>query len=214
MSTELKSRLRLTVLVIMLAFPIALLLAWLRDGAIRDLIALPFLYMAWLARVYVRSVPRPLFWGGLLIFGVVLAVINVLTALHRRRGDDDPVLDAELRPDYRGKVRQLTSQIRFAARSLYFKRSLAKRLGRLILESRDYGGQYQPAELGRTLDALGASEDVRRFFEDGEELVPSSRRAGVLLWFQRRLRSRDRASAPPSDLEKVVQFLEDRLEVL
>lgn len=213
MSAEWRSRLRLIGLVIVLAVPVALLLAWLYGGAIRDLVAVPFLYLAWLARVYIRSVPRPLFWGGLLLFGVVLAIMNVLMALHAHARKDD-ALDAQLRMRYRGKVEHLTSEIRFAARSLYFKRSLAKRLGRLILESRNDEGQYRPAEMGRTLDALSASEDVRRFFEDGEGSVPPSRPRGLLLRLQRRLRLRERASAAPSDLEDVVQFLEDQLEVL
>jgi len=210
---ELKSRLRLVVLVVVVALPVTLLLAWLYGGAVRDLVVMPFLYVAWIARIYARSVPRPLFWGGLLLFGAVLAVVNVLMGLRARRREEEAALNAELNPGYPNQVRQLTSQIRYARRSLYFRRALAKRLGRLILDSRDYAEQYAPVELDSSLDALAAPPGVREFFRDADELILASRRAGLLTWIRQRMGRRDEAGAPPADLEEVVQFLEDRLEV-
>lgn len=213
MKLELKNRLKLAGLVVLLAIPVAWLIARFLGDFVRDALALPFLYLSWIGRVYVRTVPRTLFWGALLLFGVALAVTNVVIALGKE-GGRDPEMDLELHPGYADAVQQLTTQIRFAGRSLYFRRSLAKRLGRLILRSRDSGDQYRPAEIQRALRDLDAPPTVHRFFQDGEALEPPSGRARWLSWLRRRLWAQEELYAPPEDLEDVIRFLENRLEVL
>jgi len=208
----LRNRLKLAGLIVLLAMPVAWLIARFFGGFVREALAVPFLYLTWIVRVYVRTVPRTLFWGALLLFGVALAVTNVVIALGRD-GRHDPNADLERHPDYADTVQQLTSQIRFAGRSIYFRRSLAKRLGRLVLTSRDSEDSYRAGEIRRALRALDAPPTVHEFFHDGDDLVPSSRRARWLIWFRRRLWAQEHRYAPPDDLEAVIRFLEDRLEV-
>jgi len=213
MNAGLKDRLKLAGLIVLLAIPVAWLIGRFLGGFVRDALAVPFLYLSWIARLYVRTVPRTLFWGALLVFGVGLAVTNVVIALGKDGGEGLEV-DRGLDPGYADMVQQLTSQIRFAGRSLYFRRILAKRLGRLILRCRDNGDQYRPAEIRHALYALDAPPQVHEFFRDGEDLISSTRRPGWLIWLRRRVGAPGLAYAPPDDLEDVIRFLEDRLEVL
>ena len=213
MNPELRRRLKLLGLAVLLAVPVALLIARFLGGFVREALAIPFLYLGWIARLYVGTVPRSLFWGSLLLFGAALAVTNVVIALGKERRQR-PKSGPELHPGYADTVEQLSSQIRFAGRSLYFRRSLAKRLGRLVLRSRDHGDQYRPAQIHRTLRSLNAPPRVHDFFRDGEDLTSFPRRAGWLSWLRRCLGRRKGGYAPPDDLEEVIEFLEDRLEVL
>lgn len=208
-----RNRLKLAGLVVLLTIPVAWLMAHFLGGFISEALAVPFLYLGWIARVYVRTVPRPLFWGGLVLFGVALAATNVVIAVGRD-GDHEPEPDPNLRAGYADTIKQLTSQIRFARRSLYFRRSLAKRLGRLILRSRGDDDQFRPIEIQRALSDLEAPPAVQRFFsDDGENLVAPSHPAGWLTRLRAHWRSHQRGHAPPDDLEDVIRFLEDRLEV-
>lgn len=212
MKAELRNRLKLAGLIVLLAMPVAWLIARFFGGFVREALAIPFLYLTWIVRVYVRTVPRTLFWGALLLFGVALAVTHVVITLDRD-GRHDSKADLERHPGYADTVQQLTLQIRFAGRSLYFRRSLAKRLGRLILRSRDNVDPWRPAEIQRALRDLDAPPKVHEFFRDGDDLVPSSRRTRWIIWLRRRLGAQEERYAPPDALEDVIRFLEDRLEV-
>lgn len=215
MSSELRRRLQLAALVTLLTIALTLLIARLSGGFVRDLVAVPFLYLAWIARVYVRTIPRTLFWGGLLLFGVALALTNAVIGLSKRGEEaEEWARGSGLQESYTHEVRQIASQIRFAGRSAYFSRRLAKRLGGLLVQAVDNGEYYRAVEIQRRLDALDAPPEVRMFFAEAEELVPASRSAGPLARLRRRLFGPTDSEASLENLERTVQFLEDRLEVL
>lgn len=215
MSLELKRRVWLVVLVVLLAIPLALLLSRVSGGLVVDVIVAPFVYLAWIGRLYLRTVPPTLFWGALLAFGLVLAVINILIAVGGARGRETGHREGSaVDQAYAGQVRQLTSQIHFAARSAYFRRRLAQRLGEVVLRSMDYEGPYGRVHVERGLEALDAPPDVRAFLLEGEQLMSSSRPTGLIAWLKRRLRRREGPNSSVAELERVVRFLEDRLEVL
>ena len=215
MSPALRKWLRLVFLVLLVATPLVIVLSWLSESFVRDAIAVPLLYAAWIVRLYLRTVPRTLFWGALLIFGVALAATNVLAALGSRVGRDRPARGlAGIDSGYSGKVTRLTSQIRFAARSAYFKRQLARRLGRLILRSLEHEGPYSPEEVERGLDALDAPPEIRAFLREADEQAHCSQPAGFIAWLRERLRRRGGVGIREPDLDEIVEFLEDRLEAL
>jgi hypothetical protein len=214
MSRALKKWLRLLALVLLLAVPLVFLLSRLAGDLVRDAVAFPLAYLGWVARVYLDSVPQALFWGALLLFGLALAITNLLVAIGPAGGDgrgSHPFV--ELGRVHPGRVRQLTSQIRFASRSPYFRRRLAQQLGRVLLQSIDYGDQYNPEEIERVLEALDAPMEVRSFLREGKHLVAPSRPRGLRAWLRRWLAANERLSAPLRQLERVVQFLEERVEV-
>jgi hypothetical protein len=202
-------------LVVLLAIPLAFLLSRVSGDFVRDVIAAPFLYLAWIGRVYVRTVPRTLFWGALLLFGLALALTNALTALGGSGGEGtNYAQDAIFEQSYTGPVRQLRSQIRYASRSTYFRRRLAQRMGRLILKSLDVEEPYGRAKVERGLEALDAPPEIREFLREGGRLISPSQPVGLITWLRRRLHGGEVFEAPSPELERVVRFLEERLEVL
>ena len=215
MNAQLKRRLGIVVLVVLLAIPLTLLLSQVSGEFVRDVVAAPFLYLAWIGRLYVRTIPRPLFWGALLLFGLALALTNALTALGGlAEGGLGSTPDDVFEGSYTGQVKHLRSQIRYAARSTYFRRRLSQRLGRLILRSLDVEEPYGRAKVEQGLDALDAPPEVRAFLREGGRLISPSQPIGLIAWLKRRLRGTNGTEAPSPELEHVVQFLEERLEVL
>lgn len=213
MSPTIKKGFRLALIVLVLAIPLALLLSRVAGGFVRDVVAAPFLYLAWIARVYLRTVPRTLFWGGLLLFGLALALMNALVALGGDPGSGTGARELPaIESNYTGKVSRLTSQIRFAERSTYFRRRLAKRLGGLILRSMDRSERYSLAEVERALDELGAPRQIRGFLREAGGPIPPAQRVGLIAWLRGHLLGRPGAGVHGLDLDELVQFLEDRLE--
>lgn len=207
-------RVRLVAVALLLAILLTFLLAQIFGGAVRDIVALPLVYLAWIGRLYLRTIPRALIWGALLLFGLVMALSRALIAQSEGRTRTADVRAAMEAPGgLAGKVGRLASQIRFARRSAYFRQRLAQRLGRLILRATDRGERYGPKQVERALDALDAPPEIRAFFSEGEQGTTPSRRVGPFGWLRRRLRGDDEGPSSAS-LEQVVQYLEDRLEVL
>ena len=214
MSATLKKGLRVAALVLLLAVPLAVLFSRALGGFVRDVVAVPLLYLAWISRLYLRTIPQALFWGALVVFGLALAVTNLVIALGSGEDAADGQEEVELEQTYAGSVRRLVSQIRYAERSAYFRRRLSQRLARLILSALDYEEPYGRAKVDRGLDAIDAPPEVRDFLHEGDDLLSPTRRPGLIAWLRRRLRGRNKTAVPSPELERVVRFLEDRLEVL
>lgn len=208
---------RLAALIALLAVPLALLLFRVFGGFVRDVVAVPFLYVIWFGRLYLRAVPQTLFWGALLLFGLVSAITSLLVGFGGtgKSGEESGEQEA-FDLIYPGQVRQLASQIRFAGRSSYFKIRLAQRLRALVLVSLDRGAGYTPGEMERALDELDAPAQIRAFFQEEKRLTLLSRPMGLLdrlkvLFSGGNVKA---AGISRADLERVVQFLEDRVEGL
>jgi len=211
-----EKRLWLVALVVFLAIPLTFVLSRVSGRFVRDVVVVPILYLVWIVRLYIGAVPQIFFWGALLLFGLALAVTSVLMGLggpdgRGRRAAEEAAAAGQA---YTGQVRRLASQIQFAARSTYFRRHLARRLARLMVRHLDYGEQYQPAQVERALDALDAPPEIDTFLREGRQLISPSRPAGLMAVLRRFLWGRGETDAPDFDLEQVVRFLEDRLEVL
>jgi hypothetical protein len=203
------------VLVVLLAIPLTVLLSRAFGGFARDVVVVPILYLLWVVRLYISAVPQILFWGALVLFGIAVAVTSILVDVGGAGGRGGRFQEgAALRQGYSGEVRRLVSQIRFAERSTYFRRHLAQRLGKLMVRYLDYGEQYRPAQIERALDALDAPPEIRAFLREGKQVISRSRPAGLIAWLRRRLWGAREAGVPDLDIEQVVRFLEDRLEVL
>ena len=215
MSSAARRRLLLGGLILLLTIPLAFLLSHAAGGIVRDLLVWPFLYLAWVARLYLRTVPQALFWGGLLFFGVVLLVIDVLFARHRAgRGDMERPTSAKEVPADNGPVSRLAGQIQNAARSAYFRGTLARDLGKLALQIEGDGEGAGGESIQRGLDDLDAPPEVMAFLMEGERPISLHWRGGVIALFRRRLLRLAGDDAAPGDLPRTVRYLEDRLEDL
>ncbi len=215
MSATARRRLLLGGLILLLTIPVALLLSYAAGGIVRDLLVWPFLYLTWGVRLYVRTVPQALFWGGLLFFGLALLIADVLLA-GRRAGRSDIERPTKAKPDtpYDGPVSRLADQIRNAARSAYFRGTLARDLGKLALQIEGDGEARRRENTQRGLDDLEAPADVMAFLQEGVRPISLHWRGGLIALLRRRLRRRRGDEAPPGDLRRTVRYLEDRVEDL
>jgi hypothetical protein len=200
-----KKRLLLAGLILLLALPLALLL----HDFVREIFVVEFLRFLWALRLLFESIPQLLWWGSLLLAVAAVAIRSLgLQRKQRRRL-------AAKEPAPGGPVQDLARRIQRAATGDYFRWSLGVSLADLIWEVM--------AQRERT-----TPEDVRRRFETGSaELPPAveaylrsvqaphySASAGLLTRIWHRLRSPSAALHPDVALQRVVEFLEEQLEVV
>jgi len=214
-SRFLQKRLGVLALVVGLAIPLALILSRAIGGFVRDLVVVPFLYLAWMGQLYVRAIPQILFWGALLLFGLLLVLANVLFA--RRDGDkgarDSRGPERVPGPDA-SPVRKLAAQIHSGGRSRYFRAALAQRLGMLVLEVLDEGEDAGQGDTQRRLDGLEMPQGVRAFLAEGERPIWQHQSGGLLAWLRGRLQRGSEKKGRLEAVEQTVRYLEERMEGL
>lgn len=215
MSSTLKGRLILLALVSLLAIPLAVMLSRTVGGLVHDLVALPFLYLAWIGRLYLRAVPRVLFWGALLLFGLALIVADVLIATSKRKRNERRYRHTDhAAVSQRGPVSRLAGLVHAAPRSAYLRGELARRLGELALQAAD-DREYRPrSDIDGALDELGAPPEVRAFLRQGQGPLLQFQRGGLIARLRQRFRAARARDGVCDDLERTVRYLEDRLEGL
>lgn len=215
MTRLLKGRLGLVALVVLLAIPLALILSRAIGGFVRDLVVVPFLYLGWMGQLYLRAIPQILFWGALLLFGLILVFADVLFARRDSdKGDGDYRGPPRVRTPDAGPVRKLTAQIHSASGSRYFRAALAQRLGILALEILDEGEDAGQGDTQQRLDALEMPPEVRAFLTQGKRPIWQHRDGGLLAWLRRRLQRGSEKKGRLEPVEQTVRYLEDRMEGL
>jgi hypothetical protein len=100
--------------------------------------------------------------------------------------------------------------VRREPESVYFRQRLARRLAKLATELQAYRQERVSERFDRRLDDLDAPPDIRAYLQAG---MTFSRSGGFGSRFLRWLRPRRSPPFLDSDLERVVRFLEDQLEV-
>jgi hypothetical protein len=160
-------------------------------------------------RTYYRTIPQPVLWLVCIGLGILVAVRSLLP--NERWSPEEKAPAAS-----RGRVQTLRLWIRRAATEIYFDRRLARHLGKLALEIQAYtrGRTVAPGPMRQRLDGLDLPPRVREYLKTGLDPLtannPERQRGSWLLgWF----RSPEIYSAPDIDLEEIVRYLEDQLEV-
>lgn len=191
-------------LILVLAIPLVLVL---KDFA-REAIATPLLYVLWIGDLFFQSIPQVLFWALFLASALIVAGRSLI------RGKKPAQQEREAETVRKGQVQILARWLHLAAQEDYFEWRLARHLGELtsaVLAQRE-----------RTAVAR-----MRKHLRDGELDLPPEVQAylqtGLTLAFSKsgspfsRLLLRLRSSTHTTELdpgpEKVVQFLENQLEV-
>ena len=202
-----RTRLLLSVLVLLLAIPLTLLF-W--DVA-RDAIAVPLLYLLWIGDLIFRAVPQLFLW----IVFLAIALLFVLRSLRKQK-----------RPVRERRVAETpsTGQVWTWARRIY------------LMERRSYSGWYFARHLQRlTLEVLAHRErvevrQIKQRLRTGELDVPPELEAclgidpgrafskpSLSARLRRLLRlgteTETRTAPPDLDLEGILQFLEDQLKI-
>jgi hypothetical protein len=199
---KIRPRVWLLVLVLLLT---VLLTFLLRDVA-RDWVAMPLARALWLGNLFLGAVPQIVFWALLLMIGFVVAVRSLMTRKKRSRSTD------RMPEVYPGQLWTLLRWVQREPRSIYFRQRLARRLIRLAADLQAYRQKRVPGRFDRRLDDLDLPPEIRTYLEAGMTLSPSDG-LGPLSRFVRWLWPGRTTSSLDVDLERVVQFLEDQLEV-
>jgi hypothetical protein len=200
---KVNNRLLLVGLVLLLAIPLALIL----KDVVREVILIPLWRVLWLASLVLHAIPQVFFWGALLMIILSLAT----KSLARQEKPVKKTRDVE--PGYPGRVMIWAQRVHLMERGEYSRWYMAQRLRRLVLEVLAYHERLDIEQVRQRLKTgeLDASPDVQACLQ--AELTSMSRLRG---WFSRlwhRLRPSTRTAPPDFDLDRVVQFLEDQMNI-
>jgi|YNPNPStandDraft_1061719.scaffolds.fasta_scaffold17894_2 hypothetical protein len=192
-------------LVLLLSVPLAFLL--------RDLVGQPLatraLYLIWLGRLLLHSVHQYVFWVLFLAIALLI-VVGALVGEGWARAGQAPMSPSNAQQN---PVEILARQIRLLERGDYSRWRLAQSLGELALEALAYHDHLPLAQVRQRLEAgaLDAPPEVQAYLQASRTTLYLR---PVTLLSRLGLR-RKKAFPSPLDLdpERVVQFLEDRLEI-
>ncbi len=216
----------LALLLLPVVFLVVTLTLVLRDW-VRDAIVTPILFILWLGGLLIKSTPQWVFWGVFL----VLALLILANSLGTRKRPDQNVGRAEPGRPRRARVSFWAIQAHQRAHRGSSPAGNAEPLRRLVLEVVAFQERLSLKEVEQRLesgelDVPLAIQAYLQYRPAPEPLYP------VGLWGTLRYRwadfgrrahdlvsgltqTRPPAQPPPFDdeLESVVQFLEDRLEI-
>jgi hypothetical protein len=182
------------------------LLTFLLQDVVRDWVALPLARILRIGNLMLGAVPQVVFWVLLLVIGASIAMRSLMG--HEKR---PPSYEGE-QEFYPGRVRTLLRWVQREPESAYYRQRLAYHLARLARELQALRQKRTPERFDWRLDSLDAPPEIRAYLQAG--MTPSSwTTPGPLSRFVRWLQSRKASPSQDVDLESVVQFLEDQLEV-
>jgi hypothetical protein len=192
--------------VLLVAVPLVLLV---RD-VVRNMVVIPLLYILWVGRLLLQSVPQAFFWFVFLTAALVLAV-GSLVRQERSRGEQPRVPVSSS-----GQVRAWVRRIRLMARGGFTGWYFGQHMERLIVDVLAHRERLTPKQIRHRVRSgdLEVPPEIRPYFRIAR--VRSRRRwiAGLVSRLRRRSGRRAQESPPAeSGLERAVRFLEDQLEV-
>jgi hypothetical protein len=182
------------------------LLTFLFRDVVRDWVALPLARILRIGNLMLGTVPQIAFWALLLLLGALMAVRSLIE--HEKRS---PSAERAV-PVSLGRVRALLRWVQQEPESAYHRQRLAYHLVRLATEIQAFRQERTPGRFDRRLDDLNAPPEIRAYLE--ASMTPLSwSTPGPLSRFVRWLQPQKASSYRDTDLEDVVRFLEDQLEV-
>jgi hypothetical protein len=180
----------------------------LQDFA-RELIAVPLLYIFWFGHLIFQSISQSILWA---LFLAVAILISLKSFAKPPRPDS-----AEHAPqrDNPGQVSFWAQRLHMKTPGGYYEWSLARHLGKLIVEVLAYNRRQRPGQIREKMESgdLETPTEIQAYLKVGIKGMPSSSSNRILRLF---FRSRSRRKTPCSlglDPEHVVKFLENQLEV-
>lgn len=197
-----KNRLRLLGLILLLAAPLVFILR----GFARDVIVVQILRVLWVWRIFFASIPQLPFWALFLVIMAFIAGSSLVRGKKPRRAR------RRVGMSHQGQVQTLARWIRHVDQGDYFQRRLAQHLGALMVETLAHRERISPRQMRQYLESSRPEvpPEIQACLQAGLRPV-SSRYVGLFATLRRRWLS----DVPdlPSDFDRVVQFLEDQLEI-
>lgn len=182
---------------------LAVVLVFVIDDFVHDVIVAPLLYVAWIITLVLESVPQMVFWGVFIVIALVIGIKGLpKDATETGQGHVFPSLN-------RGPVATWFVLLERGSRTRFSRWRLAQALKRLTWEvmSRDQPFDLQhPERLDQAKLAL--PPEIEAYFQ-----VPVHR---PRRFFWQRFRRPDVSGSTSIDLgpRKVVEFLENQLDPL
>ena len=220
----------LALLLLPIVFLVAALTLALRDW-VRDAIVTPILFILWLGGLLIKSTPQWVFWAVFL----AMALLILANSMGTGKRPDQNVGKAELGYPRRARVSFWAIQVHRQARGDSSPTSRAEPLRRLVLEVMAFQERLSLREVEQRLEfgELAVPPVILAYLQNrlaAELFTPSSfwgmlksrwadfrvlagRRAHALISGLTQTRSAAQPSPFDGELESVVQFLEDRLEI-
>lgn len=197
-------RLWLIGLVLLLAIPLVLLL---REFT-QDVLLIELLRVVWAARILLASLPQLPLWLFFVLIALLVAVRSLL-----RGGRPQPVAP-EAEAEYQGRIFDLARRLRRIEEGDYFRWHFSRYLGTLTIDVLAHQQRITPEEIRQRLrtERLDAPPEIQAYLRQG--LIPIHTLSVNPLSKLRRLLSPGVQAAPlDEDVETVIRFLEDQLEV-
>jgi hypothetical protein len=195
----------------LVGLPLAVLLTLGLRDIVRDVLALPLSYMLWFAGIIFETIPQIWFWTGLIFIVLILA----MRSLNRERQPPPSAPGKSSRPA-RGRIDVWAERINMLLKGRYSRHRFGYFIGKLILDVLSHEERL-------------SFRDVERRLEQGEPDVPPIVRDYLFSRlrpaytearpnFLTRLKHFFRLEKPltarlNTELETIVKFLEDQLEV-
>jgi hypothetical protein len=196
------------VLATLLIFSVLTLVAW---DFVREAIVVPLTYLIWLGGLILNSIPQEIYLIGLIIVAGVIA-LNTLNKLQRKPASTRFI---GAQSGDASRYRLWLRLFKAAPAADYSRLELARETRQLIVSVLAYQEGLTPPEVEQKIvsGALPVPDQVSRLFRERD--LRSTPQSTPRFW-QRLLRKADRQPDPMlnQSLEEIVQFIENRLEIV
>lgn len=203
------------ILTIALAVLAIIVLGFALIGIVRQFIAPFVLRTIWRVYLMSDSIPQVMIWA---IFVAFIPVLAVFVLIGEYKGDaDDTGLEIKRQ---RGRVSELHRMIRRSGRGPYFRRQLVRQMTQLTLETLRQSERLTEEEAKAHIRGQQSplAPEVQAYLDQGtrrlalvedEDVSPSGLRRLLALFDD----AEDGSGVPDPELETLVAFLEQELEV-
>ncbi len=202
-SVKPRNRLLFFALVVLLTIPLTLLL-W---NVARDVILVPLLYVLWVGRIIFRAIPQLLLW----IVFLTIALLFALGSLTKHKQPAREIRDESV-PNP-GQVWVWARRIYLMERRSFSRWYFAQHLHQLILKVLAHRERVEIRQIKQHLQTgeLDVPPEIRAYLWIA--LARTYTRPTFWSRLRRRLPLGTQSIAPDLDLEDVVQFLEEQLDI-
>jgi hypothetical protein len=199
---------RRPVLVIIFILLISIPLALVLHEFTREVILSLLMRISWYVRLYMNSLPQPILW---VVFIAIASFIAARSLLKRR---STPEVTSEATRLRMGRVLNLMQAINRTSEGLYFKWRLAQHLLSLTVNTLAYQERTTPNLIKERLKSggLDAPSEIEDYLLAGLTPVLSTP-TNLVTRLRQAIMPTHRISPLDLDPEKVIQFLEDQLEI-
>jgi hypothetical protein len=181
---------------------LAILLTLVSHNYMGEAIVTPLLYLVWIGRLIFESIPQGVIWA-LFLFIALLVAGRSLVKKRTHSGQSQYPETPE--PE---RIEGWLNLLRRANQDDYYKWQLAQRIQRLTLDTLAHDERLELKQVRQNLAAgkLDLPPELQAYLEAG--MTSFSHFLGA----ESRFRLRKQASSLDLDLERIIQFLEDKVD--